>query len=320
MHDPRVGRFFAVDPLTAKYPWYTPYQFSGNQVTISRELEGLESDIDLNAQVTATFTLGEKSGTSHFNANFSIGISARDSFEQISLNIAGNLTNGGLGSANGQSGKLRGNLVISPSLTLGSGNTQTPAPLITFQSGSLTSVNNSFYLSATHAQNFVFSTSNSFQRVGAYGVKIGDFSLSTYNDTGKFLGDKEDRWWTGGGSVAITNFLGNSANTLIFGNDVFTGNSIPDMEKSHDADKSMPIYSYGKGNVLHYAGQSSADQSLNMAQSFLRLNTANRIFQISHSGSFDMFSQNVIHDAQNFHRFLSTTPNQLNFTVGITKN
>jgi RHS repeat-associated protein len=24
MHDPRVGRFFAVDPLTAKYPHYTP--------------------------------------------------------------------------------------------------------------------------------------------------------------------------------------------------------------------------------------------------------------------------------------------------------
>lgn len=42
MHDPRVGRFFSVDPLTAKYPWYTPYQFSGNRVIASTELEGLE--------------------------------------------------------------------------------------------------------------------------------------------------------------------------------------------------------------------------------------------------------------------------------------
>ena len=42
MHDPRVGRFFAVDPLTAKYPWYTPYQFSGNKVIAWVELEGLE--------------------------------------------------------------------------------------------------------------------------------------------------------------------------------------------------------------------------------------------------------------------------------------
>ncbi len=42
MHDPRVGRFFATDPLEKKYPWYTPYQFSGNKVIQFVELEGLE--------------------------------------------------------------------------------------------------------------------------------------------------------------------------------------------------------------------------------------------------------------------------------------
>jgi hypothetical protein len=42
MHDPRLGRFFAVDPLAAKYPYWTPYQFSGNQVINMVELEGLE--------------------------------------------------------------------------------------------------------------------------------------------------------------------------------------------------------------------------------------------------------------------------------------
>jgi RHS repeat-associated protein len=42
MHDPRVGRFFAIDPLTAQYPWYTPYSFSGNKVIHAIELEGLE--------------------------------------------------------------------------------------------------------------------------------------------------------------------------------------------------------------------------------------------------------------------------------------
>ncbi len=42
MHDPRIGRFFAVDPLAPKYPWYTPYQFSGNKVISHVELEGLE--------------------------------------------------------------------------------------------------------------------------------------------------------------------------------------------------------------------------------------------------------------------------------------
>ena len=43
MHDPRVGRFFVIDPLAKKYPWYTPYQFSGNKVIHLIELEGLES-------------------------------------------------------------------------------------------------------------------------------------------------------------------------------------------------------------------------------------------------------------------------------------
>lgn len=42
MHDPRVGRFFAVDPLTDEYPWYSPYSFSGNKVIAFTELEGFE--------------------------------------------------------------------------------------------------------------------------------------------------------------------------------------------------------------------------------------------------------------------------------------
>ncbi|MHC0439217.1 thrombospondin type 3 repeat-containing protein [Flavobacterium sp. 3-210] len=42
MHDPRVGRFFARDPLEPKYPFYSPYQFSGNRVIDMIELEGLE--------------------------------------------------------------------------------------------------------------------------------------------------------------------------------------------------------------------------------------------------------------------------------------
>lgn len=42
MHDPRIGRFFAVDQLTVKYPYYSPYQFGGNKVIRFIELEGLE--------------------------------------------------------------------------------------------------------------------------------------------------------------------------------------------------------------------------------------------------------------------------------------
>ena len=42
MHDPRVGRFFAVDPLFKEYPHNSPYAFSENRVIDGGELEGLE--------------------------------------------------------------------------------------------------------------------------------------------------------------------------------------------------------------------------------------------------------------------------------------
>ncbi len=42
LYDSRIGRFFSVDPLTAKYPFYSPYQFSGNRLIDMVELEGLE--------------------------------------------------------------------------------------------------------------------------------------------------------------------------------------------------------------------------------------------------------------------------------------
>lgn len=42
MHDPRIGRFFSIDPLTKKYPHNGPYNFSENRVVDGRELEGLE--------------------------------------------------------------------------------------------------------------------------------------------------------------------------------------------------------------------------------------------------------------------------------------
>ena len=42
MHDPRIGRFFAVDPLAASYPHNSVYACSENRVIDGVELEGLE--------------------------------------------------------------------------------------------------------------------------------------------------------------------------------------------------------------------------------------------------------------------------------------
>lgn len=43
MHDPRINRFFAPDPLTHEYAGLSPYQFSGNRLIDGIELEGLET-------------------------------------------------------------------------------------------------------------------------------------------------------------------------------------------------------------------------------------------------------------------------------------
>lgn len=60
MHDPRVGRFFAIDPLTKKYPFYSPYSFSGNRVIDSRELEGLEPHVLFDNLGDAALNFGQE--------------------------------------------------------------------------------------------------------------------------------------------------------------------------------------------------------------------------------------------------------------------
>src|SRR5690606_11504591 len=42
MHDPRVGRFFATDPLAYEYPHNSTYAFRENRVIDGFELEGGE--------------------------------------------------------------------------------------------------------------------------------------------------------------------------------------------------------------------------------------------------------------------------------------
>jgi len=70
MHDPRVGRFFAVDPLFRDYPHYTPYSFSGNKLIAWRELEGLEEYFtnDFNPGIVFWNLGGRKYDNSHGGA------------------------------------------------------------------------------------------------------------------------------------------------------------------------------------------------------------------------------------------------------------
>ena len=68
MHDARVGRFWSVDPLTAKYPHNSPYAFSENRVIDRVELEGAEAELPpylrlemcTSACTTATYSTTER--------------------------------------------------------------------------------------------------------------------------------------------------------------------------------------------------------------------------------------------------------------------
>ena len=45
VYDPRTGRFLSLDPLSEKYPFYTPYQFSGNKPIWAIDLDGEEEKL-----------------------------------------------------------------------------------------------------------------------------------------------------------------------------------------------------------------------------------------------------------------------------------
>ena len=59
MHDLRIGRFFAIDPLSAKYPYYTPYAFSGNRLFDAKEIEGLEPGVLFDSPDEAAVNFGQ---------------------------------------------------------------------------------------------------------------------------------------------------------------------------------------------------------------------------------------------------------------------
>jgi RHS repeat-associated protein len=44
IYDQRIGKFLSVDPLVLSYPWYTPYQFSGNNPILFIDRDGAEPE------------------------------------------------------------------------------------------------------------------------------------------------------------------------------------------------------------------------------------------------------------------------------------
>ena len=68
IHDPRLGRFLSVDPLSSEYPWNSTYAFAENKVVQFAELEGLEVGY---LQPDGTYVLPNEFGTNGYQGSIS---------------------------------------------------------------------------------------------------------------------------------------------------------------------------------------------------------------------------------------------------------
>jgi hypothetical protein len=92
MHDPRIGRFFAVDPLSDKYPHNSPYAFSENRVIDGIELEGLEfCRYDLDSNDPNVKLMAKMDGVANYrdSKNYKIFTEAREKFSQSTALVEG---------------------------------------------------------------------------------------------------------------------------------------------------------------------------------------------------------------------------------------
>lgn len=308
--DVRIGKWLSLDPDISSSE--TPYSSNRNNPIKYTDPDGdCPPGVDCNAEASLSLkvSLGSQ-GQSSASLSLGLGLTIQSGPFLGGFNISGTITNGGIGTTQSTTGTgdIRGDLSLSPSFTFGKGQYK-PLPLNTFNSNTSTNVYNTYKTSGTFATNFVLNSSGQNQKVGAVGFRSGDFGITLYNDVGllKFKKDQlnitsdgDDRFWTGGGSATI--ITGNGGN-ITFGNDVFTGERNPD-----------------HNSTAGYYNQDAYNQSLNMGKTYLSLTTFDgNFYQIAHTGSFDMFSQNVIHKyypggGRSF--FLSSAYNAWNFSIG----
>gem|GEM_PF-5620159 len=63
IYNPSIGKFLSVDPLTASYPWLTPYQFASNTPIMAIDVDGLEGAV----RIAIPQTVAPKLSVSHSN-------------------------------------------------------------------------------------------------------------------------------------------------------------------------------------------------------------------------------------------------------------
>ena len=292
MHDPRIGRFFAVDPLAKKFPHMTPYQFAGNKPVWSREIEGLESEVDAKAGVQ--INIGNK-GNSSIKAFAGVGLTTNTGGSvQGNFGVGLSLYSGGIGTNQGTTGKSSFNLDLNFSAgATGGGGTGTATSVNNYYQGSGISLQNpfqsSFSLGAAGTLSSNMKSQPGRNQVSGYlGAKFGgNTTLSTYNDI--FSGPlNKDSYWTGGFEAKST--FGQTSVSLTY--DGFTGARPDEYEFG-----GYPEYQGADG--FCYYGCGASENKFNNGQTMLKVSNTNFSFGVGHIGNGVMngqWLQNAIHD------------------------
>ncbi len=283
-YDPRAVQRWNMDPKG--HPGFSPYDIMRGNPILFSDHEG--DSVNGGPSVTGMAGLSV-TGDGNFTGSLGVGISGQSGNFMGAANFNVNISNFGLGTTSGSTGRnqLQFDFVASPSITVGGGQAPSLA-LNTFNNQSATGVSNTFENSFTLGSNFVFNSEGRNQRVGYAGFRVGNVQGNFYNDVVPGLGDRDDRWWTGGGSVQVA--MGGGSLTL--GTDVFTGER---MGQNFAGNWLLQGGNPAGGRHGTYR-QSTYNQLLNNGQTFLRLQNNFQTGWGAVGGSSHMYSQDFIHN------------------------
>jgi muramidase (phage lysozyme) len=105
MHDPRMGRFFNVDPLTKSFPHNSAFAFSENRVIDCGELEGLQIFYAADGTRIGQFGTStevrvvQNKDVEAFKKEFKNAVHSHNEFNRIKTNIENNAYSSGLSNA-----------------------------------------------------------------------------------------------------------------------------------------------------------------------------------------------------------------------------
>lgn len=264
---------------------------------------GLPENVSRAPFMNVNFSIG---GFFNFNGGFrmsaAVGFSKQIKIGKNTLmpaiNLAGDIYNFGIGARRytAQNPFLKPELqldgVMSISTTYGWGGlADLEMPLNTFSNSTRTAIKNPFYNSLTVASNFVVNSKGRNQRVGFFGAKImGRVALNTYNDIFPYLGDGNDRYWSGVGSIQIA--LGGE-HIFTLGSDIFTEERIAVKEGAEEYlhDETNPA----KGMIGTYL-QTFEQRLYNNGQTYLSVEGSKYNFSTRYLGKIHMKPQWVVHN------------------------